>query len=58
MKKSELYHLAQIAVITSPSIAPETKLEVLNVLLHDESMEKFCEEREAEKEGNSNAETV
>ena len=58
MKKSELYHLAQIAVIVSPCIAPETKLEVLNVLLHDESMEKFCEEREAKKEGNGNAETL
>ncbi len=58
MKKSEIYHLAQIAVINSPSIAPETKLEVLNVLLHDEDLEKFCEEQEAKKEGNGDAETV
>ena len=58
MKKSEIYHLAQIAVINSPSIAPETKLEVLSVLLHDESLEKFCEEREAKEKEDGNAETV
>ena len=58
MKKSELYHLAQIAVITSPCIAPETKLEVLHELFDKEDLEIFCEEQEAKKEGNCNAETV
>ena len=29
MKKSELYHLAQIAVVNSPCIAPETKIYIL-----------------------------
>lgn len=58
MKKSELYHLAQIAVLNTGTIAPETKLEVLRVLLHDEGFEKFCEEQEATKEGDGNAETV
>ena len=54
MKKSELYHLAQIAVINSPSIAPETKIEVLRELLDAESLELYREEREE----NKNAETV
>lgn len=58
MKKSELYHLAQIAVVTSPCLAPENKLEVLNILMEDEGVAKFVEEREAKKEGDSNAETV
>lgn len=54
MKKSEIYHLAQIAVITTPCIAPETKLEVLRELMDKENLEIFCEKREGEK----NAETV
>lgn len=54
MKKSELYHLAQIAVVTTSCIAPEIKLDVLRVLIGDEGLAKFCEEQE-EKE---NAETV
>ena len=58
MKKSEIYHLAQIAAITSPCIAPETKLEVLKELMDKEDLEIFCEKREAKKEGNGDAETV
>ena len=58
MKKSEIYHLAQIAVMLTQCIAPENKLEVLKTLMHDEDVEKFVEEREAKKEGNGNAETV
>ena len=63
MKKSEIYHLAQITVINSPCIAPERKLETLRVLMEDEDVAKFVEKREAKeretKEGeNGNAETV
>ncbi len=54
MKKSELYHLAQIAVINSPSITPESKIEVLRVLLDDECLELYREEQEEKK----NAKTV
>lgn len=54
MKKSELYHLAQIAVIGSQCIAPETKIEILRELIDKEELEIFCEERE----GKNNAETV
>ena len=49
MNKSEAYHLAQIAVIVSPTIAPERKLEVLSVLMDAESLALFCEEQEMEK---------
>lgn len=63
MKKSEIYHLTQITVINSPCIAPERKLETLRVLMEDEDVAKFVENREAKereaKEGeNGNAETV
>lgn len=54
MKKSELYHLAQIAVVTSPHISPENKLEILGVLIDDERLAAFTEKRE----GNEHAETV
>lgn len=50
MKRSELYHLAQIAVVASPSISPENKLEVLKILSCQEHFEKFCEEQEEEHE--------
>jgi hypothetical protein len=49
MKKSEIYHLAQIAVINSPSIAPEHKIEVMRILLDDESLALFVEDQEAKK---------
>lgn len=47
MKKSELYHLAQIAVINSPSISPENKIEVMRVLMDAESLELFVESQKA-----------
>lgn len=46
MKKSEIYHLAQIAVINSPSITPESKIEVLRELIDKEELALFCESRE------------
>lgn len=49
MNKSEAYHLAQIAVVNSPSISPEKKLEVLKVLFDDENLAIYCEEKEMEK---------
>ena len=47
MKKSELYHMAQIAVLNSQCIAPENKLEILRILIEDENVSKFCEEQDA-----------
>ena len=49
MKKSEIYHLAQVAVMNSNCIAPENKLEILHILMADEDFAKFLERREAEK---------
>lgn len=46
MKKSEMYHLAQIAVVLTPSIAPESKVEILKMLMEDESLAQFVEKKE------------
>lgn len=54
MKKSEIYSLAQIAVLTTTCIALEKKQAILRVLMDDEDLAKFCEEQEEKK----NAETV
>ena len=47
MKKSEIYYLAQIAVVNSPCIAPESKLEILRTLFADEELALFSEEQAA-----------
>jgi hypothetical protein len=44
MKRSEAYHLAQIAVVQTPSISPENKLEILKILSLQEHFERYCEE--------------
>jgi hypothetical protein len=46
MKRSEAFHLAQIAVVQSPNISPENKLVVLKILSSQEYFEQFCEEKE------------
>ena len=46
MKKSEAYNLAQIAVITTSTISPENKLEILRVLIAEENLALYCEEQE------------
>ena len=50
MKRSEAYHLAQIAVVQTPSISPERKLEILKILSCQEHFEQFCEEKEETNE--------
>ena len=50
MKKSEAYNMAQIAVLLSPCIAPESKLEVLRVLMSDEDVAIFSEKRKEKEE--------
>lgn len=49
MKKSELYHLAQIAVVASPGISPEHKIKIIHILAADEALAQYTEEREAKK---------
>lgn len=50
MKKSELYKLAQIAVLKDWSIAPEDKLELLEILDTNKVGAEICEKHE-EKTG-------
>ena len=55
MKKSEIYRLAQLAVVASFSpLKDEQKVEVLRELMAKEDFEKFCEEQ-AEKEQTNEA---
>ena len=49
MKKSTAYHLAQIAVLVSPTISPESKIKVLKVLIDDEGVAEFSEEQKAKR---------
>lgn len=51
MKKSEIYHLAQVAVVSTATIAPENKLEVLRELMSAEDCYKTVENSEALKDG-------
>ena len=50
MKRSEIFYLAQIAVVQTPSISPEKKLEILKTLSCQEHFEQFCEEKEEKNE--------
>lgn len=58
MKKSEAYKLAQIAVISTATIAPESKVEILRVLIADENLALFCEREKNNEEESNDAETV
>lgn len=49
MKKSELYHLAMIIIMQSPSISPENKIEIIKLLLEDESLELYREKQKEEE---------
>ena len=49
MKKSELYHLAQVAVVQSPQISPEKKVAVMKMLIDNEKVALLCE-KQAEPE--------
>lgn len=50
MKKSEAYHLAQIAVIATNTISVESKIEIMRVLLAQETFEQLIEEQGEENE--------
>jgi hypothetical protein len=53
MKKSEMYRMAQMAVVSSGSISPNVKVEIVKELIQAESLEQWREEqaeKEAEKE--------
>ena len=54
MKKSEAYEMAQIAIVSTPTISPENKIEIIRYLMNDAEFAKYCEKQEEKK----NAETV
>lgn len=54
MKKSEIYRLAQCAVVNSMAITVDAKLEILRELMAKEDMYLFSEKQE-EKGAESNA---
>lgn len=58
MEKSEIYYMAQIAVLNSPLIAPEKKLEMIRVLMSDEAAAKYWEELQAKKTLETLAEEI
>lgn len=49
MKKSEMYRMAQGAVLTNTYLSIEDKLEILRELMGKEDVELFCEQREDEE---------
>ena len=53
MKKSEMYKIAMMAVVSSIAISPDVKVEVVRELMEREDLELYREkkeEEEAEKE--------
>ena len=54
MKKSNIYYIAQIAVLKT-DLSADVKREVLRELIAREDLEAFCE-RQAEKEKENNDE--
>lgn len=51
MKKSEIYYLAQVAVVSTATIAPENKMEVLRELMSAEDCYKTVENSKALQKG-------
>lgn len=49
MKKSELYSMAMCCVIDNSRLDAGTKLEIIEVLMHEKSLAEWSEEKEEEK---------
>lgn len=49
MKKSEIYRMAQIAVLQSTSLGNGDKLDILRELMNNEKVALFVEKQEEEK---------
>lgn len=52
MKKSDVYKLAQMAVVNSSMCAVD-KLEILKELMSQENFAKFCEKQEKENKNDA-----
>lgn len=50
MLKSEMYRKAAEAVVLSDDITMADKLEIVRLLLHDDEIARYTEEREAKRE--------
>ena len=50
MKKSTIYHIAQMSVMEGSDLTTDEKLEILSVLMEDERLAKFQEEQEEQEE--------
>lgn len=48
MKKSEVYKMAEVAVVNSLSISAQDKIEILRELIEQEDLALYREEREVE----------
>ena len=53
MKKSDMFMLAQYAVIRDDTLAPSEKVEILKALMSEENVAAWIETKEAEKEEDS-----
>ena len=52
MKRSEIYKVAQMAVINATFLGVDAKLEVLRELMDKEDVAMFCEKQEAKEKSN------
>lgn len=50
MKRSEMYQVAMVAVITNNSITPTDKLEIIAELMDKKETAEWVEEQEAKKQ--------
>lgn len=50
MKKSEMFRMAQMAVLAADFVSNEDKLEIIKVLMSEENVVKYCEDQRAKKE--------
>ena len=53
MKKSEMYRLAQMAVVSSGTISPNVKVDIVKELIEAESLELWREKQAEEKENGT-----
>lgn len=58
MKKSKCFQMAQMAVLTNDSFLPSEKLEILRVLMDEETARLICEKYEDKKAENKNESEV
>ena len=52
MKKSTMFRVAQFAVLNSDNICANDKLEVLRLLMDNEDVAKYVEDREEQEKAN------